>query len=89
MRFTLAVIIPLLAQVLFVLVIIVATNGTGSFVGLGAMLLGLIAIPLTALVNWVRTRKSPPVPALTFTTNTLLIALAFPLVIVILYAVAS
>jgi len=79
----------LLAQVLFVLVIIAATNGTGSFLGLGAMLLGLIAIPLTALVNWVRTRKSPPVPALTFTTNTLLIALAFPLVIVILYAVAS
>ena len=89
MRFTLAVIAPLLAQLLFVLVIIAATNGTGSFVGLGAMLLGLIGIPLTALVNWARTRKSPPVPALTFTTNTILIALAFPLVIVILHAVAS
>jgi len=37
----------------------------------------------------VRTRKSPPVPALTFTTNAILIALAFPLMIVILYAVAS
>ena len=73
----------------FVLLIIVATSGSGSFAGLGAMLLGLIAIPLTALVNLARTRKSPPVPALTFTTNTILIALAFPLVIVILHAVAS
>jgi len=45
--------------------------------------------PATARVNWVRTRKSPPVPALTFTTNAILIALAFPLAIVILYAVAS
>lgn len=89
MRFTLAVIVPLVAQVLFVLLIIAATNGTGSFVGLGAMLLGLIAIPLTALINWARTRKSPPVPALTFTTNTILITLAFPLAILILYAVAS
>jgi len=37
----------------------------------------------------VRTRKSPPVPALTFTTNAIRIALAFSLVIVIRYAAAS
>jgi hypothetical protein len=51
MRVTLAVIVPFLAQALSVLLIIAATNGTGSFVGLGAMLLGLIGIPLTALVK--------------------------------------
>ncbi|MBK8739665.1 MAG: hypothetical protein IPM02_09045 [Betaproteobacteria bacterium] len=44
MLFAFAVAVPLLVQLLFTLMVVFATNGTGSFVGLGAMLVGLFAI---------------------------------------------
>lgn len=33
----------------------------GEFVGLGVMLLGLIAIPATAIINFSRIRIQPPI----------------------------
>jgi len=55
----------LLLQVGVSFAIISATSGGGSFVGLGAMLLAVLGIPLTALINFlvIRTnRKNPESP---------------------------
>lgn len=89
MLFAFAVAVPLLVQLLFTLMVVFATNGTGSFVGLGAMLVGLLAIPLTALANWVRTRRKPPLPPLQLINRTLLTTLVFPALVLVLLAVAS
>jgi hypothetical protein len=89
MRFTLAVVVPFLAQLLFVFVIIAVTQGKGSFVGLWAMLLAMLALPLTALINWLRTRRKPPLPAFEHASRNFLTTLAFPVLILILYAVAN
>jgi hypothetical protein len=51
MRYLLGVPSILLLQVGFTFAVISATSGDGSFVGLGAMLLAIFGIPLTALIN--------------------------------------
>ncbi len=51
MRYVLGVLGILLLQVGFSFAVISATSGGGSFVGLGAMLLAILGIPLTALIN--------------------------------------
>lgn len=85
----LGVVVPLIFQLVFTLAIILATQGTGSFVGLGAMLLGLIAVPVTAIVNWSQIRSQPDRPALQLAARILLISAVFPAFLVFLYAVAS
>lgn len=89
MKFVLTVLLPLCFQLLFTAAIVFATNGTGSFVGLGALLLGLVAIPLTALINWSRARAKPPLPAIELAAKTLFTTLVFPVAIIALYAIAS
>jgi hypothetical protein len=88
-RRVLGVVLPLIFQLLFVAVIILATNGTGSFVGLGAMLLGLVALPVTAILNWSQLRSQPERPALQVAVRIFWITAIFPALILILYAVAS
>lgn len=51
MTYLLGVLGVLLLQVGFSFAVISATSGGGSFVGLGAMLLAIPGIPLTALIN--------------------------------------
>jgi hypothetical protein len=53
-----SILIPFVFQLIFIIGIIMATNGTGSFVGLGAMLLGIFALPITALLNWLVARNT-------------------------------
>jgi hypothetical protein len=53
------------------------------------MLLGLVAIPLTALVNWARTRARPPQPLLELTSKTFFTAMVFPMLGLALYVAAS
>jgi hypothetical protein len=50
--------IPLLLQSLLTLVFSQAASG-GSFVGLGAMLLAVVGIPLTLIVNFALIRSYP------------------------------
>ncbi len=88
-RWVPGVLIPLLLQLLFTLAIILATQGTGSFVGLGAMLLGLIALPVTAIVNWSLVRSQPGRPALQLAARIFLVTAVFPALLIFLYAVAS
>jgi hypothetical protein len=52
-------------------------------------LLGLFAIPITALVNWLGTRTQPPLPVIQLVTHTTYMTLAYPALILILYAAAS
>jgi len=51
MRYLAGVGFPLLFQAAFTYVMMRAGTGGGSFVGLGAMVLGVIGIPLTAILN--------------------------------------
>lgn len=51
MRYLLGVLGILLLQVGFSFAVISVTSGGGSFIGLGAMLLAILGIPLTALIN--------------------------------------
>ena len=88
-RRVLGILLPLTFQLLFVAAIIAATNGTGSFVGLGAMLLGLVALPLTAILNWAQVRSQPDRPALQLAMRIFWITAIFPALILILFAVAS
>jgi hypothetical protein len=88
-RRVLGVLLPLVFQLLFVVVIILATNGTGSFVGLAAMLLGLVALPVTAILNWSQVRSHPDRPALQLGVRIFWISAIFPAFLLFLLAVAS
>jgi hypothetical protein len=88
-RKILGILLPLVFQLLFALAIILATKGTGSFVGLGAMLLGLVALPVTAVVNWTQIRSQPDRPAPQLAARIFLITAIFPACLIVLYALAS
>jgi hypothetical protein len=68
----------LLLQVGLSFAIILATSGGGSFVALGAMLLAVLGIPLTALINFLlirSNRKNPPSP---YVLRLVVVSLALP-----------
>ena len=68
----------LLLQVGVSLAIILARSGGGSFVGLGAMLLAVLGIPLTALINFLLIRSNRNKPASPFVLRLALVSLALP-----------
>ncbi len=59
MRYLFGVVLPALLQVLVVFIIIETNTGNGSWLGLLAYLIGLFAIPLTAIINALYIWKSP------------------------------
>jgi hypothetical protein len=68
----------LLLQVGFSFAIIMATSGGGSFVALGAMLLAVVGIPLTALINFLLIRSHRNDPASPCILRLALVSLALP-----------
>lgn len=68
----------LLLQIGFSFAIILAASGGGSFVGLGAMLLAVLGIPLTALVNLLLIRANRRNPASPYVLRLALVSLALP-----------
>lgn len=68
----------LLFQVAFSYAIILASRGDGSFVGLGAMLLAVPGIPLTALLNTLLIRSRRNNPASPYAGRLLVVSLALP-----------
>jgi hypothetical protein len=52
MAYVIGVLIPLILQSLLVFIVIEMNTGNGSWVGLGALLIGMFAIPATAIVNF-------------------------------------
>jgi len=89
MRFLGFVVLPLLVQLALAAALISLRKPGGEFVGLGVMLLGLVAIPATALINWAQTRAQPPQSALELVAKTFFTTLVFPVLGVVLYVVAS
>lgn len=89
MKFVGYVLLPMLVQLLLAMALISLRKPGGEFVGLGVMLLGLVAIPLTALVNWIRTRAQPPQSSLELVAKTFFTTLVFPALGLLLYLVAS
>lgn len=89
MRLFFAVVLPFVFQALFVLGVIASTNGTGSFVGLAAMLGGLVAIPLTALFNWIASSPSASSTVGARLIRVVLISLTFPALLGLLLLFAS
>lgn len=78
-----SILLPFLFQLLFIFLIIMATNGTGSFVGLAAMLLGIFALPITAILNWLVARNTKV--WVTGLAKILCITAIFPILISLLF----
>ena len=87
MRLLLSVLLPLLAQLLGFAFVIAVSRGGGSFVGLLALGLAVLAVPLTTLVNWSRFRRVPAAPAGRLLVTGLLFALTWPLLLALLRAI--
>lgn len=61
----------------------------GEFVGLGVMLLGLIAIPATAIINFSRIRIQPPIQTVPLINRTFYTTAIFPVISLLLYLLAA
>ncbi len=88
MTFLFAVLMPLCLHLL-VTAVAIATAPGGSFVGLGAMYIGLVAIPASAIVNYTRTRRKPPLPWLHLVAGTFWTTLVYPVLLLALALLAS
>lgn len=84
MRYLLAVLIPLLLQCLFVFIIIEMNTGNGSWVGLGAFLIGIIAIPITAIVNAAYVKVHPELSTSALIVRSFMIAAIVPILTVVI-----
>lgn len=69
-----------LLQALFSFALISASSGNGSFVGLGAMLLAVIGIPVTAIINTLLIRSHRNNPATRYVGRVFFVLLLLPLV---------
>ena len=87
MRLLLTVVLPLAVQLLGFLAVIMVSRGNGSFVGLLALGLAVLAVPLTTLVNWTRSRRLPPTASGRLLVTGLLFALVWPLLLLLLRAI--
>lgn len=84
MKYVFGVVIPMLIQSLLVYITIELNTGNGSFVGLGAYLLGITAIPLTAVVNGIYVYYQPTLSPVKITIRCILVALITPILIVLM-----
>ncbi len=89
MKYLICILIPLLLQVGCVYIIGVRTEGTGSWAGLGAFLFAIPVVPLTAVINAVRTRRYYQKKTLNLFLQSLTVAVVTPAVIIGLFAVAA
>lgn len=88
MRYLFGVITPLLLQIAVIAIIIQVNTGNGSWAGLAALLIGMFAVPATAIINLVRIRTQPNKPAATHILQGLLTAMIAPVVTVFLFLAA-
>jgi len=82
MRYIYCVVIPLLLQILTVYIIIVMNTGNGSFVGLAAFLFAMPIIPITAIVNVVRTNQNKDMKTAQLFLQSILSSIIIPLIII-------
>jgi hypothetical protein len=67
-----------LFQIGFSYAVIMASSGNGSFVGLGAMLLAVLGVPVTALINFLIVRSGRNNPSSNCVVRVILVALVLP-----------
>lgn len=82
MRYVYCVVIPLLLQVLAVYIIIVMNTGNGSWAGLAAFLFAIPIIPITAIVNAVRTNQKKDITTVKLFLQSILFSVGIPILIV-------
>ena len=58
MRHLLGVLLPFLLQCLLVFITIEMNTGNGSWLGLGALLIGMFAVPGTAIANFLHVKNN-------------------------------
>ncbi len=75
---------PLLLQSLLVFVVIEMNTGNGSWVGLGALLIGMFAIPATAIANLLYARSNKDKHPVVVVGNCLAIAMIMPFIFLLL-----
>ena len=81
MRYLIGVLIPLLLQTLFVFIVIEMNTGNGSWVGLGALLLGMFTIPATGVSNFIYIKSKKDEFNLAVIARCFLISLVLPFII--------
>jgi len=79
-----AVLIPTLLQCLFVFIVIEMNTGNGSWLGLGALLIGIFAIPTTSIVNFIYVKSNKNVKASLIMTKCFLLSFLMPMIILLL-----
>ncbi|PLK50261.1 hypothetical protein [Uliginosibacterium sp. TH139] len=79
MRYLFGIGAPLIFQAAVTWLIILASRGNGSFVGLGVMLAGLVGMPLTALSSFLLIRAAQCWSAQRYYLSLALLALLLPL----------
>lgn len=82
MRYVYSTVIPLLLQVLVVYIIIAMNTGNGSFLGLAAFLFAIPVIPITAIVNAVRTSQKKEMETFKLFLQSLMFSIAIPTAII-------
>jgi hypothetical protein len=87
MHILLGIVLPLLVQLLGFGLVILVSQGGGSFVGLLALSAGVLAVPMVTLLNWARTRHDPPIPLLRLAAVAMLLALVVPVFLLLLRVV--
>ena len=76
--------IPLVLQSLLVYIVIEMNTGNGSWVGLGALLIGMFAIPATAIANVIYMRTHDKLGAIAVIARCFGIASLMPLLVLLL-----
>lgn len=85
-RLILGALFPLLLQCLFVFIVVEMNTGNGSWVGLGAVLIGMFAIPATFVTNILLLRESRDKHWLFAIARCFAVAFLMPILVVILLA---
>jgi hypothetical protein len=84
MIYVAGVLVPIALQSLVVFITIQMNTGNGSWVGLGALLIGFVAIPVTALVNAIYIRANRETNSISAIARCYGIAAILPIIVVLL-----
>ena len=87
MRYIIGILIPMLLQCLFVFIIIEMNTGNGSWVGLGAFLIGIFAVPATGIANLIYLKSNKEMSSFSVITRCFLVAIIAPFLTLILLMV--
>ena len=87
MLYVFGFLIPILLQSLFVFIVIEMNTGNGSWLGLGALLIGMFAIPATGIVNLLYIKSNKEQSSATVLMRCFLTAIIAPFLTVLLLLV--